>query len=116
LVNADTIVYAQPAPVTKTVTILGYRVRIHAAAASYRWRFGDGTSQTTTGPGAPYPDKTITHRYQHPGTVAVSVTVGYHVRYSTDGGPWEELGEPIYATGPPSTLGIDEAQAVLITP
>lgn len=117
LVNADTIVYAEPTPVNKTVPILGYRVRIHAVATTYRWRFGDGTTQTTTSPGAPYPDETVTHRYQHvAAAVAISVTVGYHVRYSTDGGPWEELGEPLYATGPTSTLRVDEAQAVLIAP
>ena len=116
LVNVDTIVYATPAAFDDTVTLLGETVRIHAVPTTYTWHFGDGTTTTTTDPGAPWPHNTVTHRYQRvDDAVPITLTVGYHVSYSTDGTPWEDLEQPIYATGPATTVAVDEAHAILTT-
>ena len=117
LVNVDTIVYSRPAPFDTTVPILNHSVRIHAIPTTYIWHFGDGTTTTTTDPGAPWPHHSVTHRYQHTAdAVPITLTVGYHVSYSTDGTPWEDLEQPIYATGPATTVTVDEAHAILIAP
>lgn len=117
LVNVATIFYTTPTPVSMTIPILGNLVRIRATATSYTWNFGDGTVRTTTHPGAAYPHETVTHTYQHTSeATAVTLRVGYHVRYSFDGNVWLDLSEPIGADGPPSTLRITEARAVLVAP
>jgi hypothetical protein len=116
LVNADTILYTEPAPTDRTINTLGYTVHIHATPATYTWQFGDGTTTTTTTPGAPYPNQTLTHQYRHTGTVTLNVTAHYLVRYRTDNEPWQDLGVPIDSPGPNTTLQITEAQAILIAP
>ena len=46
--------------------VFGYAGNI--ARASFKWEFGDGQSDT---------GKTITHRYQQPGTYAVRVAINF---------------------------------------
>jgi hypothetical protein len=117
LVNVATIFFADPAPVNDTVSILGHLVRISGAATAYTWHFGDGSHLTTADPGAPYPEESVTHRYQRVAeAVPVSMTVAYHVKYSVDGQPWLDLAESITEVGPPTTLRVIEAEAVLVAP
>lgn len=117
LVNVDTIVYATPAAFDDTVTLLGETVRIHAVPTTYTWHFGDGTTTTTTDPGAPWPHDTVTHRYQRVDDhVPVSVTVSYSVTYSTNAAPWVPLDSPIDSPGPSTIITVTEAHAVLVAP
>src|SRR5690606_9900087 len=74
LVNMPAIVYTTPATQRFTTTLLGYPVEVEATAASYTWDFGDGTTLTTTSPGAPYPHHDVAHPYAAPGTWTIALT------------------------------------------
>ncbi len=118
LVNLDTTFYTEPQPVDKTLQIIGYSVDVHIEPASYTWHWGDGSTQTTTDPGHPYPAKDITHTYVHATgpaeSLAVSVDVTYSARYAVDGGDWADIPDNITITGPRTPLPIKQASAVLV--
>lgn len=115
LVNFDTNLYAEPVPFSYTVNLLGNTIDLNAVPVSYTWNHGDGTTQTTTSPGSPYPILEVTHQYQQPGTVTLSVDVTYRVYYRINGGPGAELSTTITAPGPGHDLRIREAIPVLIS-
>lgn len=114
LVNFDTIFYTEPQPFDHSVTLVGFDVRVVAEPVSYGWWFGDGATLTTGIPGAPYPAKDVIHRYDDAHvTVEPSVDVTYQVRYSVDGGEFQQLETTLTAEGPPTGLRIREATPLL---
>ncbi|WP_286928347.1 MULTISPECIES: hypothetical protein [Aeromicrobium] len=113
LVNLETIFHTSAAPFEETVDILDSTVDLRATPASYTWHHGDGTTQTTTSPGRPYPALDVIHRYRRPGGVRARVDVTYQVTYRIDDGGWQELDATITATGPTTTLRVREARPVL---
>lgn len=113
LVNLETIFHTTAAPFEQTVDILDSTVDLRATPASYTWHHGDGTTQTTTSPGRPYPALDIVHRYREPGRASARVDVTYRVTYRIDDGDWQQLDTTITATGPATTLRIREARPVL---
>jgi len=114
LVNFDTIFYADPTTLDKTVTVLGTRVDFHITVASYTWRYGDGTTQTTADPGAAYPHQSIVHRYRHPEKVAVSVDTTYQADYRIGDGPRQHLAATVTIEGPKHSLRIRTATPHLV--
>ena len=114
LVNFATIFYAEPQPFTRSTTLLGQDVDIVATPSQYTWHHGDGTTDTTATPGAPYPSKDITYRYVDAHTtVTPRVDVTYTARFRVNGGAWQNIDETVTITGPTSDLRISEATAVL---
>ena len=114
LVNVDTIFYTDPTTLNRTVSLLGHSVRLEAEPVSYTWVHGDGTRDSTTEPGRPYPAKDVTHRYQQPDDdLRARVDTTYRVRYSVDGGGWATLDETLTAPGPATSLDVDEASPIL---
>lgn len=117
LVNIPTIFTTTPTPFTATTTLLGTTVTLQATPVRYTWNHGDGTTQTSTTPGRPYPNPTITHRYTRTAlSVTPSVDVTYRVTYQLNGGPTQTLSTPIVAPGPPVTLTVDQAAPTLTRP
>jgi hypothetical protein len=117
LVNLDTILHTDEPDFARTVSLLGSRVELEASPTTYTWHHGDGTTQQTSTPGAPYPSKDVVHRYSRPADrVTLRVDATYEVRFRIDGGPWQTLAETITATGPASTLVVREARPVLTAP
>ena len=114
LVNFATIFFAEPETFTRTLTLLGQQVDVEATPSQFTWHYGDGTSQTTTSPGAPYPSKEITYSYTDAHTtVTPSVDVTYSARFRVNDGAWQDIGEMVTIAGPASNLRISEATAVL---
>ncbi len=114
LVNFATIFYAEPEPFTRTVTLLGQQVRLIATPATYTWHYGDGSTATTSTPGAKYPAKDVTHLYQDAHlTVQTSVDVTYTARFSVGGGPWQTIPGAVTIAGPAAPLRISEATPLL---
>ncbi len=114
LVNFATIFYTEPEPFTRTVTLLGRQVRMQATPSSFTWHYGDGTSTTTSTPGAPYPAKDVTHEYRDAhATVRTSVDVTYTATFQVAGGPEQAIPGSVTISGPTAPLRISEATAVL---
>lgn len=119
LVNLETTFYTTPAPIDRSLTIIGYAVDVHIEPTSYTWHWGDGTTDTSATPGAPYPSTDVTHTYVHATrdgpSRAVSVDVTYSIRYRVDGSEWLEVPETITISGEATGLPIKQAAAVLVS-
>lgn len=114
LVNADTIFYAEPQTFNSSVDLLGHTIDVRAKPVGFTWVHGDGTSQSTSSAGAPYPSREITHRYMSPSeAVSARVDTVYEVEFSIDGGGWDELDAPLMATGPSTSIEVQEAAPAL---
>ena len=114
LVNFATIFYAEPQTFTRTLTLLGQSVDVEATPTSFTWHYGDGSSATTSTPGAPYPAKDVTHSYTDAHTtVQPSVDVTYSARFRVGNGAWQTIPDTVTIAGPAGTLRISEATAVL---
>jgi hypothetical protein len=114
LVNFATIFYTEPQPFTRSVTLLGRRVTIVATPQTFTWDYGDGTTSSTSTPGAPYPAKDVTHSYRDAHrTVLTSVDVAYSARFRVGGGAWQDIPGTVTIAGPTSPLRISEATALL---
>jgi hypothetical protein len=115
LVNFETIFYTEPEPFERELRLLGQRVDVRATASGFAWSFGDGASLQTQTPGAPYPAKDVVHEYADADvTVAPRVDVTYTAQFRVNGGGWQEIPETVTITGPPASLRILEATAVLV--
>jgi len=113
LVNLETIFHTQVQPFERDVEILDSTVALRAAPVAYTWHHGDGTTQTTTSAGRPYPAMDVTHQYRKPGRVTPRVDVTYRVTYRIDDGEWQSLDATITAPGPATPLRVREARPVL---
>ena len=78
-------------------------VQVRATVQEYHWDFGDGSSNVTTSPGAPYPDKEIVHAYGQTGSFTPSVTLMYHVEWQYDGNGWAPFDDLLPASASPTT-------------
>ncbi|WP_344323663.1 PKD domain-containing protein [Aeromicrobium halocynthiae] len=116
LVNVPTILSTTPADVDRTITLLGSSIDVRARPTSYTWHHGDGTTQTTTGPGAPWPAKDVTHTYRRSAQVSLRLDVAYTVRYRVDGSAWTPLDQPLTTTSAAVALRVDQAAPVLTRP
>jgi hypothetical protein len=96
------------------VTLLGRRVDVVATPQSYTWKHGDGSSATTTSPGAPYPAQDVTYDYADAHTtVLTSVDVTYAGRFRVDGGGWQDIPGTVTIGGASAPLRVSEATPVL---
>lgn len=111
------VIFFTDSPTTQTFTvdIRGFDVVITARALSYTWRTGDGTTLTTTDPGAPYPDQTVTHEYSS-GTYTASLTTTWGATYSVDGGVSADVPGTTTTDGEPATFTVRQARSVLTSP
>ncbi|MCZ2825545.1 MULTISPECIES: hypothetical protein [unclassified Modestobacter] len=111
------VIFFTDSPTTQTFTvdIRGFDVLITANAVSYTWRTDDGTTLTTTDPGAAYPDQTITHEYSS-GTYTASLTTTWGATYSVDGGVSADVPGTTTTDGAPTTFTVRQARSVLTSP
>jgi hypothetical protein len=115
LVNFETNFYTtSTAPISTTVTLLGHQVTLEATPARFGWHFGDGETTTTTEPGAPYPDLSITHRYRRTGEYHPRLSTTYTGRYRIGTGPWQTIPGTVTIDGPAHQLRAIEADPQLV--
>ncbi|MCR1784138.1 PKD domain-containing protein [Nocardioides carbamazepini] len=115
LVNFKTNFYTtSTTPISTSLTLLGQQVTLEATPASFAWNFGDGKSTSTTEPGAPYPDLTITHSYLRKGDYLPSLSTTYTGRYRIATGPWQTIPGTVTIDGPGQPLQAVEAQPKLV--
>ena len=104
-----------PTSQTFTVNIRGFQVDIQATAQSFAWHTGDGAVLTTTDPGAPYPNHSISHDYAA-GTYTANLTTTWGGTYRVDGGASIDVPGTTTTAGPPVTFSVLEARPVLTNP
>jgi hypothetical protein len=111
------VIFFTDSPTTQpfTVDIRGFTVDITATATAYTWNTGDGTVLTTTDPGAPYPNQTITHDYRS-GSYTASLTTTWSATYSVDGGLSAQVPGTTTTPGAPVTFTVVQARTVLTNP
>lgn len=116
LVNLDTNFYtSNNKPTSISVRLIESDVVVTARPVAYRWNFGDGTSTSTTSPGAPYPDLDVAHAYGHVEQVAVSVDTQYgDASFTVNGGPPESIPSTLWVAGAAQDLEIVEALPQLV--
>ncbi len=114
LINFDTIFFTRAQPLTRRVRLLGQSVRLEIRPTKFEWEHGDGTSQSTTTAGAPYPAKDVVHRYVDAHrTVTHRVVVTWGAEYSLNDGPLRPVNGTVTTTGSPTALRIAEASPAL---
>ena len=114
LINFDTIFFTDAQPLTRQLTLLGQRVRLEITPSRFEWVHGDGTTETTRTPGAPYPAMDVVHRYADAHrTVAHRVMVTWSAEYSLNGAPLRPVTGTVTTTGPATPLRVAEASPAL---
>ena len=111
------VIFFTDSPTTQnfTVNIRGFTVVIAATATGYTWHTGDGSDLTSTDPGAPYPNQTVTHDYTS-GTYTASLTTTWSATFTVDGGASAAVPGTTTTDGPPVTFTVLQAHAVLTNP
>lgn len=114
LVNLDTNFYTQAAPFQASVTLLGQTVEMDIWASSFSWHFGDGSTRTTTTPGAAYPDLQVTHSYTRAGAYLPSLDTTWSAQFRVNGGAWRDVPDSVSVVGATQSLVVREATPVLV--
>lgn len=113
--NIPTNVYAEAAPVTRQLNLLGFDITVEATPVSYTWEFGDGsTLGPTKDAGAPYPAMTTTHTYGQPGNYGVTLTTAYTARYEVAGLGFQDIAGQVEVRSAAVPLTAHEGSTVLI--
>jgi hypothetical protein len=115
LINVETNLYVDAAPVTLRATVLGRQVEVEAIPTRFRWSFSDGERFTTQDPGAPYPNMSTTHTFTTPGPASVTLTTIYTGRFRVVGETeWLPVSGTAEVASPAVPLEVIEARAVLV--
>ena len=86
LLHMPLIAYTNPATRTLTTSVGGTAVDVEVTPATYTWNWGDGTTFSTTDPGQPYPNQTVTHLYAATAdNVTVTLTTTWTARFKPTG-------------------------------
>lgn len=110
LVQLDTVFWATVTTKIAPLRINGHRVELHIQPVKYHWQFGDGTTRSSTSPGAPYPDLTISHKYGRVhAEVLPQVSITWEVAWRDDAGIWRRLPISPTTTSSPVPLRVTEA-------
>ncbi len=115
LVNFATNFYTDRGAFTRGLTLLGQRVTLRIEPVSFTWRFGDGTTTTTTTPGAPYPALDVTHTYLRADPVSPSVDTTYGATWRVGNGAWGPVPGTVTIAGGAVDLAITEARPTLVS-
>ncbi len=104
--------------------LLGEAAEVRFTPQAYQFAYGDGTTRTTTTPGASWADlgqeeltKTSTSRvYGARADRQATVTVIYSAEYRFAGGPWIGVAGAVSGTTPPHRVLVVVERTALTTP
>jgi hypothetical protein len=98
------------------VNVAGEHIDFRATPRAYVWSFGDGSAAQELGPGAPYPNQSVTHAYHRTNTSPqVVVTVRWRAEYRReDETAWQAVPDLIDGLGVPRTLSVAPAHSQLL--
>jgi hypothetical protein len=111
------VIFYTDSPITQTFTvnIRGFTVDIVAGATGFTWHTGDGADVSSTSPGAPYPNQTVTHDYRS-GSYTAYLTTTWGATFSVNGGARIAVPGTTTTDGPPVTFTVLQAHPVLTNP
>lgn len=85
LVNVPVYFWCDLPPIFNTkVKIIGETIDV-VMRPGFTWSYGDGSFESTTDPGADYPDGKITHTYSKPGTYLVTLVTSWNGTFAHNG-------------------------------
>ncbi len=85
LVNVPVFFWCDLPPVFNTkVKIIGETIDV-VMRPGFTWSYGDGSFESTTDPGAAYPDGKITHIYSKAGTYVVTLVTSWNGTFAHNG-------------------------------
>ncbi|WP_156388805.1 hypothetical protein [Nocardioides sp. Root151] len=120
LVNFETIFHTDAKPFVRSVRLLGIRVDLEITPTSYTWTHGDGTTQTTSGPGVAFDASLpmtayVSHEYVDAHvTVKPQVSTTYSARFRVRGGPWRDVSGTVTSEGSSVPLRVVEGKPTLV--
>nr|WP_297430587.1 PKD domain-containing protein [uncultured Actinotalea sp.] len=116
LVGMPLIVFTDGAPQDLATTVLGVPVTVRATPTRFSWDFGDGTEPlVTSDAGAPYPDHTVSHPFDRPGTYSVQLTTTWRGEFQVAGtGVWQPVAGTATTVSAPFTVTAEEAGPRLV--
>ncbi|WP_168202725.1 PKD domain-containing protein [Georgenia wutianyii] len=86
LINTETVVMTDAAEHILRTRVLEVDVDVRVTPVLYTWDFGDGSAPLTgTDPGAPWPNHTVAHVYDAPGTVVISLRTEWDAAFRVAG-------------------------------
>lgn len=113
--TVPTIAMADDAPQVHSAVLLGAEVDIRATPANYTWHWGDGETTTTSDPGAPHPNATVTHAYGRAlDEATVSLTTTWAGEYRVAGGAWIAFDTVIDTSSPGVGIEVLHPRARLV--
>jgi len=126
LVNIQTLLWLDTKPDLDlgSATLLGASVRLRAHLDHVVWDFGDGSNDTTHGPGRAYTetdpcdtkicDGYWGHVYAHRGPVTIRATATWTGEYRVGGGAWQVIAGQATAAPATTSLTVKQARGVLV--
>jgi hypothetical protein len=126
LVNIETVLWIATAAdrALGTVTLLGHRVDLRAHLQQVRWDFGDGSDETTDGPGKAYtntdPCRTpqcpsyFGHTYLRTGKITIAADLTWAGEFRVDAGAWQAIPGTVAAAATDTAIHVKEARGVLV--
>ena len=117
-VQIDTVIYSDDEPQTLATTVGGTPVELRATPVEWHWDFGDNTKPlTTTTPGGPYPDKSVTHVYTRLDTYEVTLTTTWQGQWRLVGETtWRDVDGQNVTTSTSEPFTTHEIRTRLVTP
>ena len=127
LINMFTVTYTDAAAETFNIKLgTGGQmipIEVQAVPTSFTWNYGDGEAPlTTTDPGKPYPDQTVTHTYTHKGPASLGLSTTWTGRFRIEGLPadpadpdtWTTIPGEARTTSPTVSLNVYERRPHLV--
>src|SRR5690606_13399719 len=117
-VQIDTVIYSDAEPQTLATTVAGTPVELRATPIEWTWNFGDDTPPvTTTTPGGPYPNKSVTHVYTTLGTYSVDLTTIWQGQWRLTGDTdWRDITDRNLTTTTSDPFTTHELRTRLVKP
>ncbi|NKX92450.1 PKD domain-containing protein [Sanguibacter hominis ATCC BAA-789] len=117
-VQIDTVIYSDAEPQTLATTVGGTPVELRATPVEWHWDFGDKSKPlTTTTPGGPYPDKSVSHVYTRLDTYQVTLTTTWQGQWRLVGETtWRDVDGQNVTTSTSEPFTTHEIRTRLVTP
>lgn len=91
-VGKDVYAHVEVDPQQFQENVADQDVNISVEPASFEWDWGDGeTTDSGADAGAPWPDGTVTHKYQHVGRYAITCRIHWRATWSIGKGAPQEI-------------------------